>query len=35
MSSARMLELVNCFHHELAGSSNVFPFGGRQIIIVG
>ena len=35
MSSARMLELVNCFYRKLAGSSNVFPFAGRQIIIVG
>lgn len=35
MSSARMLELVNCLHHELSDSSNVFPFACKQPILVG
>ena len=36
MSSARMLELVNTLHHSLSDQhDNGFPFGGKQMIIVG
>ena len=34
MSSARMVEIVNCLHHEMCTNSS-FPFAGRQIIFVG
>lgn len=32
----RMLELVNVMHHELTeGSSRMYPFAGKQLILVG
>ena len=35
MSSSRMLELVNCLHHNLASDGNTNPFGGKQLVLVG
>jgi hypothetical protein len=36
MSSARILELVNCLHHELTKTEcgEFYPFGGKQIVLV-
>ena len=37
MSSHRMFELVNVLHHEVARDelSGMFPFAGKQMILVG
>ena len=34
MSSSRILEIVNTLHHNIAGNGNLYPFGGKQLVLV-
>ena len=35
MFSSRILEIVNTLHHHIAGDGNLYPFGGKQLVLVG
>ena len=35
MSSARIFEIGNSLHHNLADEGNMNPFGGKQLVLVG
>lgn len=35
MSSSRILEIVNTLHHNIAGDGNLYPFSGKQLVLVG